>query len=497
MGAPIPKDARLKGPFKPMRFEATVEDCIVSHGEIPQDLAGGFYRVGPTWKRPTKQKTNALLSMDGMVQGLTFADGKAEFRNRWIRTPKYQLEEKHGRGMFEWEDGGFGDYRSWGYGDVKRDEHTTGVPQGTNNVNIFPFCGQMVASGEQGSPPIAIDPMTLETIGIVDWSPKLPEGVNPRAAYGDAAFTAHPKWDTDGCLYGWAYKDVPPYVTMSKVHPDGGVESLELWDAPYNTVAHDIWLTPDYIVMPFQPFVISQDRVRKGLGIFGWDTTLPIVIALIPRDLKGEVRYIDADIEPEYIMHTLSANVVGNKLMVDAPIFERPPFPFESDVKDGQAPPLFFSISMSTMGRWTIDLDTGKATSERLSDRPTELPKMDERYYGQSYNWGYMIGGDVKGDGMSMKSLIVQNMKTLAETEYRIRKDNEPPSAVMEATFAPRHDGADEGDGYLIVPVSRWAENLGEYHIFDTDDISQGPVATVDVPFRLGWTAHGHWMDFR
>ena len=35
MGAPVPNDARFKGPFKPMRFEATVEDCIVSQGEIP------------------------------------------------------------------------------------------------------------------------------------------------------------------------------------------------------------------------------------------------------------------------------------------------------------------------------------------------------------------------------------------------------------------------------------------------------------------------------
>ena len=23
------------------------------------------------------------------------------------------------------------------------------------------------------------------------------------------------------------------------------------------------------------------------------------------------------------------------------------------------------------------------------------------------------------------------------------------------------------------------------------------PVARIELPFRLGWTAHGHWMDFR
>ena len=39
--------------------------------------------------------------MDGMVQGLIFDNGRADFRNRWVRTPKYLLEDKHHRGMFD------------------------------------------------------------------------------------------------------------------------------------------------------------------------------------------------------------------------------------------------------------------------------------------------------------------------------------------------------------------------------------------------------------
>ena len=93
MSYPLPSEVRLSGPFQPMRFEATVEECIVTHGEIPKELAGGFYRVGPTWKRPTRQGTNGLLGMDGMVQALVLENGHADFRNRWIRTPKYTLEE--------------------------------------------------------------------------------------------------------------------------------------------------------------------------------------------------------------------------------------------------------------------------------------------------------------------------------------------------------------------------------------------------------------------
>ena len=89
----IPDDIRLFGPLKPMRFEAHVEDCVVAEGQIPSDLHGGFYRIGPTWKRPTRQGFNGFAAIDAMVQGLVFHDGKADFTNKWVRTPKYLAEE--------------------------------------------------------------------------------------------------------------------------------------------------------------------------------------------------------------------------------------------------------------------------------------------------------------------------------------------------------------------------------------------------------------------
>jgi carotenoid cleavage dioxygenase-like enzyme len=512
MGAPVPNDARLKGPFKPMRFEATVEDCIVSQGEIPKDLHGGFYRVGPTWKRPTRQGTNGLLSMDGMVQGLVLDGGRADFRNRWIRTPKYLLEEKYGEGMFEWSDGEWSDWRNFGWGNVKRTQQNCGISQGTNSINTFPFAGEVLASGEQGGPPIALDPITLETKGVVRWSNQLSHGmhapagkangngegiVDPRAD-PDAVFAAHPKWDHDtGELFGFAYSDEPPYVTIHIVTPEGTVTSKPLHDAPFHSNAHDIWLTPDHIVMPFQPFISSPKRIEKGLGVFGWDTELPITIGLIPRagfpDCK--VRWIELDIEPEYVMHTLSCNVKDGKLTLDAPIFNRPPFPFEFDFKEGDDVALFFSIAKSTMGRWTVDLETGKSKTERLADRPAELPKVDERFFGKGYNFGFVIAGEPKGNGMKMKDLVVMDLAKGTEQEYRIRHDT--PSAVLEASFAPRHVDSPEGDGYIIVPVSKWAADLSEFLIFDTQDITHGPVATIDIPFHMGWTPHGHYMDFR
>ncbi|MHB8694353.1 MAG: carotenoid oxygenase family protein [Solirubrobacteraceae bacterium] len=492
MSNTIPEKMWLMGPMKPMRFEANVDDCVVSDGEIPVEINGGFYRVGGTWKRPTVQGLTGAFTLDGMVQALVFREGRVDFRNRWIRTPKYLAEERAGRAVFEWTDGAFGDWRAYGWGEVIRNEYTHGVPQGTNNVNVFPFAGQVLASGEQGSPPIALDPITLETKGFVPWSTQLSQGMHQPACFGDAAFTVHPKWDAGtGELYGWTYRDGKPYTTLHWVSPDGTVKSRDLWDAPYASLMHDMWLTPDYVVLPHQPLTVDLERIEKGLAFTGWDPTLPISLAVIPRhDIDAPIRWITADIEPEYILHTMSGNQQGNKILLDAPIYDRPPFPFEDQVEFGTD---YVPMASGQLGRWTIDLDKGTAKTERLDDRAAEFPKVDERYYGRDYTWGFMLAGE---NLWSMKTVVRRNVKTGSETSWRIA-DPETPVSVFEPTFVPRTPDAPEGDGYLIVPVSRFMENTSAFQLFDTDRVDSGPIATIELPFQIGWTPHGHWMDFR
>jgi carotenoid cleavage dioxygenase len=499
MASRLPDDFRLAGPFKPMRFEADVDDCLVTEGHIPEDLSGGFYRVGPAWKRPTLQGVNGLNMMDGMVQALIFREGRVDFRNRWIRSPKYLLEERLGRGAFEWTDGRFDDWRAYGIGDVIRTPENQGVPWGTNIVNVFPFGGQILTSGEIGGPPIALDPITLETKGIVPWSVKLSPGPVEPGCFGDNGFTAHPKWDPDtGELYGWTYRDEPPYATLHWVKPDGTVRSRELWDAPYATNAHDMWLTKDYVILPFQGFVFDRSRLKHDLSVFGWKPELPIVLALIPRDdPDGDIRWLETDLEPQYIMHTLSSNTVGNKLTLDGPIFDRPPFPMEDITEFGTQ---YINFDTAVPGRWEIDLSTGNVKSERLDDRAVEFPKVDERFYGKPYENAFMVSGP---DLWHLNSLVRRNVKTGKEDAFNITtlyphlSGEVPMLAVLEPTFAPRHPGAPEGDGYMIVPVSRFAENLADYLLFDTRDIEAGPIARVELPFSSGWTPHGHWLDFR
>src|SRR3546814_1008246 len=95
-------------------------------------------------------------------------------------------------------------------------------PRSTRTDTLFPYTTLFRSLGEQGTPPIAMDPFTLETKGIVGWSNKLSPGLHELACYGDGAFGPHAKWDpTTGELWSCTYRDVRPFISIHCVTIDG------------------------------------------------------------------------------------------------------------------------------------------------------------------------------------------------------------------------------------------------------------------------------------
>ena len=101
-----------------------------------------------------------------------------------------------------------------------------------------------------------------------------------------------------------------------------------------------------------------------------------------------------------------------------------------------------------------------------------------------------MTSGD---DLLSLTTVIKRNVHTGQEQRYTVER--EAPIALFEPTFAPRSATSPEGDGYLIVPVSRFVENCAEFLLFDTQGIEAGPIAQIELPVPIGWTPHGHYLD--
>ena len=63
-------------------------------GELPRELNGTLYRNGPN---PQFDVPGAHWFVgDGMLHAFHLENGRASYRNRWVRTPKWQAEHDAG-----------------------------------------------------------------------------------------------------------------------------------------------------------------------------------------------------------------------------------------------------------------------------------------------------------------------------------------------------------------------------------------------------------------
>ena len=140
-------------------------------GELPRELNGTLYRNGPN---PQFDAPGAHWFLgDGMLHAFHLENGRASYRNRWVRTPKWLAEHDAGRAIF----GGFGGRK------LPDAPATSCTDTGVANTNIIFHGGKLLAL-EEGHLPTEIEPGTLNRLGYCDYKGAI-----------KGPFTAHPKID--------------------------------------------------------------------------------------------------------------------------------------------------------------------------------------------------------------------------------------------------------------------------------------------------------------
>src|SRR5262249_10295845 len=88
----------LEGNFGPWRMEGVAEDLQVI-GAVPRELHGTYYRNGPNpaFEPPARYH---WFDGDGMIHAITFADGRAHYRNRWVMSAGLREERTAGRALY-------------------------------------------------------------------------------------------------------------------------------------------------------------------------------------------------------------------------------------------------------------------------------------------------------------------------------------------------------------------------------------------------------------
>ena len=67
-------------------------------------------------------------------------------------------------------------------------------------------------------------------------------------------------------------------------------------------------------------------------------------------------------------------------------------------------------------------------------------------------------------------------------------------SRGSEPVFAPSRANGAEDEGYVITIAHDTAKNASRLVIIDAQDFSAKPVATIHLPQRVPYGAHGSWV---
>jgi carotenoid cleavage dioxygenase len=461
----------LTGNFAPVRSEQDFTGLPVI-GSLPKALAGSLYRVGPNPQFDPRDAFYHWFAGDGMVHLFRLEDGKVAYRNRWMRTPKWQLENQAGQALF----GTFGN-------PATSDPSVIGRSTGTANTNIV-FHGGRLFALEESHQPFEFDPLTLESKGYQSFG-----GVV------SSRFTAHPKPDPDtGELHFFAYSAGGPgttemhYGTLDKACQ---VTRMESFQAPYASMVHDFVATGAHLLFPVTPLTSSMQRIMQGKPMFAWEADRTVHIGVLPKGADAAaMRWLHTD--ACHVFHFMNAWEAEGRITVYAMEAEMAPGMPHADGRPGEP-----ERSAARLSRWTIDLGSQTGDIERsiIDDVPAEFPRIDERYTGRRNRYGWYVchaDGTIRNE---VENALYGTLTCHDFTTRRRQRFSLPEGDVLsEPVFAPRHAAAEEGDGWILVTAWRRGEQRSDLLVFNATDIEAGPIAVVRLPCRIPFGFHGAWV---
>ena len=237
-------------------------------------------------------------------------------------------------------------------------------------------------------------------------------------------------------------------VCYYEVSPDGELIREKWFKAPYYCMMHDFGITPDYLVLHIVPSIGSWERLEQMKPHFGFDTTLPVYLGIIPRrdDMKPEdIRWFKRD--NCFASHVLNAWQEGTKIHFVTPEAKNNMFPFFPDVNDAAVQP-------DGSGQPADRLD-GRPRQQRRRVRRGHPPDRDASASSRAsttaspgvknrYGWGLEmdmrrpVETEVRSaGGMLMNCLFLKDFETGAEQHWWCG----PTSTLAGAVLHPAQQG--------------------------------------------------------
>lgn len=453
--------------------DVVIEDIT---GALPEDLLGTLYRSAPVRWEAGGFYARHLFDGDGMVAKFSLEGGKLRYRNRYVRTPKYQREEA-GRGN-----------RVRGLGTLAAGGPLANAGRGpadrANTTALF-HADRLVALSDDGRP-WELDPDSLATTGRCDFGGALSLL---------STFSPHPKVDpVTGEMFNFGLT-LPPVgrkpgmvgLRCYRVDPRGVLSTIRTVPLPRVLINHDFGITERYLVFVLDPLTVGAvATARAGLGTIDFNAAtefradLGSEVILVPRD-GSEPRRFTIPAFPK--VHVNNAFEMGGDVLIDV---------VKYDDWDETATMLshfreYGPARGGTLTRLRIT-PSDRVELTELSASLGEFPMHDWRRTGRYFRYSYLM----ESDGRTPPTLEKIDNETGEQTSMGGFSVHD---GVGEPFFVPRADSDGEDDGWLLVVVYLATEHRSALLVVDARDLEAGPVAVARLPHHFFPGFHGMFTD--
>lgn len=466
MAKPFPNHPNLEGGFAPIHMECDAPDLVIE-GELPRDLNGTFFRNGPNPQFAPRGSYHWFAG-DGMLHAFAIENGRVSYKNRWARTVKWQKEHDAGEALFS------------AFNPMESDESVQGMEtDGLANTNVIWHAGKLLAL-EEAHAPFEMDPKTLQSKGPWTFNGKL-----------SGPMTAHPKIDHEtGEMLFFGYNAdgmISEHMAFHVADASGKLTRSESFTAPYASMVHDFMVTREHVIFSIMPLTGSMERAMTGAPVYAWEPEMGTHIGIMPRSGSvADMRWFKGD--PAFVFHPMNAHTNGDIVTCDVCEFEEAPLFPAPDGTPGNP-----DKAVPRLTRWTFDMgqNSDDYKWERLDDLACEFPRLDERFTGLDYRYGFFAcdtNPEFKVGGFNGIGRV--DHKTGKQDIYDVGEGR----ATNEPIFVPRSEDAPEGVGYLLANIFDAGRNGTDLIVLDAENVSAGPLATAYLDHRVPFGFHGNWM---
>jgi carotenoid cleavage dioxygenase-like enzyme len=452
------------GAWQPTFVEYDADDLDMTFGAIPPELAGTYLRNTENPVMPAIGRYHPFDG-DGMLHAIAFRDGKARYRNRFVRTAGLAAELEAGAaqwaGIIESPHKSLRD--GWG---------ARGRMKDASSTDVIVHAGAALTTFYQCGDAYALDPDTLAQRGRAPWVPS-------------GGISAHPKVDPakpDELVF-FNYTTAAPFMRYGVVRGSELVHYQPI-SLPGPRLPHDMAMSKMHSILCDFPLFWNPELLAQGAYRPIWRPDLPSRFAAVPR-YGGDVRWFEA--APTYVLHFINAYEDGNAIVLDG-YAQRDPIP-KPDPADGPWAALKKMVDVHAMGarpyRWRFDLATGKTTEQELFDDISEFPSINFAIPGTRNRYAWSMTAPT--GWFLFDGIVRYDFESGATQRYKF------PDGVYASESPMAPTGAAEDHGYLVTFTTDVARDRSECQIFDAAHVDAGPVACVALPARISSGTHACW----